>query len=368
MTLQALPGFSLDLSPSRLISLAPSFSSALLIDASTEKAAFVGRFSNKDRAAKSIRKVGFRFGAVTKGGSTDIQVSLQDVSLSAGVPYQPDGTADQTVLVGNANITANTWVNTGNLSADRSISFGDWLAVVFEYSTFVASDSIVISGLGQTGADQEIGSVLNTGSWAAVTVVPNLVLECSDGSFATLAGASPCSAVNTHSYKQDTGSADEYALPFSVPFPCKVDGFSVPIAFAANTSDLDIVLYDGTTAMTGGTVTKDAHTARTTGANHLKGTFADAIQLTAGTTYRLAFKPTQTTSTISVYSIDVQQAGHLDCWPGGQNFNYTTRLDLGSWAGATTTRRLLAGLRFSHFDDAAGGSGGRRPILRTIGT
>ena len=92
-----------------------------LLDAATEKFAFVGRFWHPDRAAgHTISKIMFRFGAITKDASTDIQVSLQNVNIGDAFP---DETADQAGLVGNANIVSNTIVET-TLSSTRTVAQG----------------------------------------------------------------------------------------------------------------------------------------------------------------------------------------------------------------------------------------------------
>ena len=60
MTLVATQGLWLPNPPLFLNN--PAFSTGLLIDATGELVAFVGRVWNKDRASKDITKVGFRFG------------------------------------------------------------------------------------------------------------------------------------------------------------------------------------------------------------------------------------------------------------------------------------------------------------------
>src|SRR5262245_9299830 len=112
---------------------APALSTLLLIDATGEEAAFCGRvFFPVRSGTKDVRKVGFRFGAVTKAGGSALTVSLQDVNLGTGPTMQPDETQDQTVAVANADagFTSNAWYQTGALSADRTVALGELLAVV----------------------------------------------------------------------------------------------------------------------------------------------------------------------------------------------------------------------------------------------
>jgi len=131
----------------------------LLIDATGEMAAFCGRVWFSARSGtKNLSRVGFRFGAVTKSGGSGLTVSLQDVTLSAGPPMQPDGTQDQTVAIanGNASFASNTWIRTGTFSASRTVTYGDLLAVNVEYDGGGRTnpDSVIVNTIvaGQTGS------------------------------------------------------------------------------------------------------------------------------------------------------------------------------------------------------------------------
>lgn len=359
MALQTIPGEGLWIPRPLPVNIGPSFSAGLTIDATGEKAAFVGRVWNKDRATKSISRVGFRFGTITKAGGSGLTVSLQDVSLTAS-PGQPDETQDQTVAIanGDASFASNTWIRTGALSTDRSVAFGERLAVVIEFdgSGRQGADSVVIAGFNPVGVTQQVltaSSVLKTGgTWAVATPIPNLVLEFSDGTFGTLAGSYIASDTSTVALNTST-SPDEVALEFSLPFPCKVDGVWAAISPPAD-ADFEIVLYDGTTAMTNGTITVDQRELRGTVAGTLFMPFPAEVSLVANTTYRLAIKPTTTTS-LTVYYQDIASADHRQALPFGTSGAYVTRVDGGSWAAATTTRRPMLGLHVSAFDDGAGG-------------
>jgi len=124
-------------------SMTPGFSSTLVIDATGEQAAQLGQVWFPARTgSKTINKVHFRFGAVTKAGGSGLQVSLQDVSLTAGPPAQPDGVVDQyrAIANGEATFAANTWYTSGLLTSDgtdtgtkRTVNFGDLVACVLEY-------------------------------------------------------------------------------------------------------------------------------------------------------------------------------------------------------------------------------------------
>lgn len=336
-----------------------------VIDATGEKFAWTGHVQTPNRGAKSIRNVGFLFGTVTKAGGSALTVSLQDAALAA-TPTQPDETQDQTVAIANADagFVTNGWYTTGNFSADRAVNHGDKLSVVVEYdgSGRLSSDAVYFRNVARNylgGAGPFPAASLKTASWALQNVVPNIILVFSDGTFGTLKGSFPCSAISSRAFKQDTAGSDEYAVEIPVTWDCKVDGLWAIFSLAAVTSDFDFVLYNGTTAMTGGTVSYEGNWSAGGGEiRFIEVAFSQEIELEAGTTYRLAIKPTQTTSTVSLAYFDVATAGHMGVHSLGASCVLTSRLDLGSWAAATTTRRPLLGLSVSALADGAGGSGG----------
>lgn len=338
----------------------PFFNTPLLIDATGEKAAFIGRVwwpGATSGQTKNISRVGFRFGTVTKAGGSALTVSLQDVSLTGSAP-SPDETQDQTVAIanGNASFASNTWIRTGTLSANRTVSFGERLGVVIEFdgSGRLSSDSVVISALaaGQRTSDC-LCTLKTSGSWGEQSVIPNLILEFDDGTFGTLDGAYALSAINNHSFKSDTGTSDEFAVVVNVPVPVTIDGLYCYVQPSTTAADYELILYSGTTAVA--TVTVDANTIA---AAYRQITVPIApVDLSANTDYYVAVRPNQATATVATYSYDVNDANHLTVASGGIACQYATRLDQGSWAAKTATRRLLAGVRISRVHDGTGGGG-----------
>lgn len=331
----------------------PAFDSAtLLIDATGEKIALMGRVWNKDRATKNITRVGFRFGAITKAGGSGLTVSLQDVSLTTS-PLQPDEVQDQTVAIanGDAGFASSVWYRTGALSAARPVAFGELLAVVIEYDGGgrLGADSVTVSGFttAATSLRNNVGSpVLKTaGTWVAQNQIQNIVLEFDDGTFGTLLDAYPGLTISTTAY--NTGSAaDEFALEFTVPAPMKVDGAWAEILWAASAS-VDLVLYDGTTPLV--TVSTDFHTLAVTGSTRLLRVPFPEQTLVPGTTYRLSVKPT-TANNVTIYDFTMSDANHLQAWPLGTAAYLATRVDAGAWT-PLTTRRPMMGLYLSAISD-----------------
>jgi len=360
MTMQNIPGIGVYIPTPPYYSASGFSFTATLIDASTEKIAFIGRVETKDRTAKSIRKVGYLAGTVSLNASSTITTSIQSVSTTTGPPAQPSGTVlgatnNGTVTEAAATFSTNTWHQTGALGEDVSVSYGDLIAVVVEYGTFTAADALNLRHLSASSSVQHATTLLFTGSWASQTVNANIILEFSDGTFGTLAGALPMSAIAAATYNSGTGSADEYALEFSAPFPIKVDGAMLSCYGSSGSSDFEIILYSGTTALE--TVAIDGNTLGTTsGTRPLHVVFSQAHSLSANTTYRIALRPT-TANAVNLHIYDVASAGHLDAHSLGASCCLATRLDSGAWS-TVSTRRPLIFVKASAFDDGAGGGGG----------
>lgn len=351
MTLVASPGIVMPAYPG--IGQAPAFTSAL-IDATGEKVAFVGQVWNNDRTTKSITRVGFRFGAVTKSGGSALTVSLQDVSATAGQPAQPDEVQDQTVAIANADagFVANTWYRTNALSANRSVTFGEFLAVVIEYSGGgrLGSDVVNITSIGDAnaiaGSPNFSGVMLKVGTWSRQSMLMGVVLEFTDGTFGTLGSPNfgislPCSATNFQSMNTGT-TPDEAGLRFILPFEAQCEGAWFCINAAA-TADFDIVLYEGTTQKT--SVSLDATRVLITSSRWTFIYFPTPAIIKAGVAHTIALKPT-TANNAQIAYIDVSSASHFQAYGGGVEWYWHQRTDAGAWT-PTTTRRPICGLFLS---------------------
>lgn len=364
MPFQRIPGQGLYIPAPPAITFGPIVFSPTAAAATGAKIAHMGRVFYQDRtsATKDITKIGFCFGAVTKAGGSALTVSLQDVSLTSGPPLIPDETQDQTVAIANANASflANTWLQTAALSANRTVALGDRLAVVWEYDGGgrLGSDTFTHRLLsGQNGPhDGNLATRSAAGTWTAASNPSSVILEFTDGSFGTLLGGWPNSNISSIAFNSGTVAADEYALEFSLPFPCKMDG-AWAYLFAAASADFSVVLYDGTTAMTNGTVTFDPNNlASNSAARLLEIQFPAEIQLDANHTYRLAFKPT-TTNNMTLFFFDVNDVNHFQAHAGGTSWRQVDRVDAGAWGTANSNagkRRPFAGIRISSLDDATG--------------
>lgn len=347
----------------------PTLGTTAIIDASGEKTAVVGRIWHPTRPAGTfaIRKVLFRAGAVTSGVSSSVRVSLQDVSLTAGPPYQPDGTQDQTYDFATGTITANAWNSTGNLSADRTVSQGDAFCVVWEYQNFIALDSLIINTMDLASTNPtpfEISGkqLINTaGTWVLInSMIGNIAFECSDGSYAFFIGCPAFSAGSSNISVASNGAIRASGVMFTVPTARKIDRLLLQVTMP-NNADGNLILYDGdgTTVLMTAAIDNDAVTAQGT-IGFIDVTFAQ-ITLAPATNYRLALVSTTTTAAL-VRVCDVAAAGLLDFLVGGQQAQYTERDAAGVWT-QTTTRHALWGYGISALHDGAGGGGGSTLFL-----
>lgn len=338
------------------ITINPALPSTLTINSTTgasDKIAMTGRVTFAARTGtKNINKVHFMFGTPTKvSGVSGVKVSLQDVDLANGAPIRPDGTADQSATITYASIAAG-WT-TVTLDANRTVTYGELLAVVWEWDTPTAGDVIIVnafnvssvtSNAGQT-SQQSTALLFTSPTWILQNICPSVLLEFNDGSFGTLDGALVASAVSSTTIASN-GNPDEVGLEFQLPFATEVDGMWALVGASAG-ADFDLVLYSGETALA--TVSFDANAlqANSSAARWARAVFPK-ITLAANTTYRVAVKPTAATS-VAYYYFDVNAEGHMAVMPLGTTAQFNTRND-GAWGTATQTRRLWAGIRISGID------------------
>lgn len=335
-----------------------SIDNSSAIAATGEKLAFCGQFHHADAASgKSIERVGFRFGAVTKAGGSGLTVSLQNMDATiTTVPMRPDETQDETVAIanGNAAFAANTYIRTDAFSAPRSINNGDMIGVVIEYDGGgrLGADSVTVSGLRMILGNRTAGVVRKSaGSWARqANISASIALECTDGSYGFLTGQTwPVSAITQRTY-QGTNTPDERANSFVAPFTATIDAIFPMFLPNAVTADFDLVIYENGTAI---------HT-QAFDASHdmLAGTLASVfvlssrVVLTAGATYYVAFRP-GATSSCSIWECVMNSAGLVAAtgWPTGAGI--ISRTDAGSWSAVTNTS--IYPMQFRVVDIAASG-------------
>jgi hypothetical protein len=311
------------------------------IDAAGEKVSQQGRvwWPGDPAGTKQIVAVGVQLNTTTTitNGST-ARVSLQDPDL-AGVnleTWTPDGTQDQYADFTSA--TAGTW-NRWTLSANRTVSFGDPLCIVFEWQSFNAGDVVGFRGY-QCSYNEKFShgllyTVYNGASWGQdLGNFPGPALYFSDGSVGCFFGSPPMGPMLDPTFNSSS-TPDEYGQKFQLPFPARLAGFWVRgrATSGSPTLDYDLVLYSGTTPLR--TMSYDAVTFPFTDEwTRLYGLFSSPYDLAADTDYIIALKPTSATGGVETI---LTQTKHPTDWDHrGLDYNDTaeavTRTDGGSWS------------------------------------
>lgn len=328
-----------------------------LMDASAEKVAMIGRITWADAdTSKGIRRVVTRLGAVTAGTAT-FRVSLQDVDTSAGPPGVPDGTPDQTWTTATSGLTANTVLETGDLSADRTVSKGDLFAVVCDYSAFTSGASVIVNNLPAPFANHLPSCALFTAAWATLAnSLPQVAFIFADGTRGTFEGAAMIANTSAADYNNATtstaslDSGDERGAKWVPTRPGTLSAIQAYIRVAGGTSDLDLAIYRDTTLV--GSVTIEGNMV--TGS----GTYGSAIvplatpiRFAPSDNLYLVVKPT-TANNLRVIAIDFHAAGDLSLTMDGEAVSWAQRADAGAWVSNTgADLRVGAVFPLGEFDE-----------------
>lgn len=334
----------------------PAMSNLQTMNASGEKVAYIGRVYNKDRASKTITGIGIQIGAVTKDGSTDLEVSLQDPDATTG---DPDGVKDQTGTLGNANLTSG-WHNI-TLGATRAVTFGELVAVVFEVTPFGGGNSVVIRTIIDWYGYPEMGENyvdFYTASWAKQAFwFPNFIFIFSDSTYGGLINSTSISNIGNYAFN-NTDDPDAYGLAFQMPFKFGLDGISVR---ANLTQPCELRLYDNNgDLMANSTVAIDPDIQVGGGIQTFEIIFPAQQTCEANTEYRAILVPT-TGSDITLYYMLFNDANYKQAMPGGVDFSVVEKSVAGAFA-KTTTRNMLMGLIIGAVN--VGGDPGSEGILR----
>lgn len=336
---------------------------SVLLNAASDKCAFVFRVPKTG----TLDKAEWYLNAVSNNPDNGLRVSFQDVDVATGLP---DGTQDQYRDITGA-LSAATWQVPGLMTSDgtdtgtkRSVTIGDRLAIVIEFVSFVASDSVGIGVLSLPSNFMQTLSAwvgdASTGTYTKATATgPIFALKYDDGTYAIPGGPMgvlPISGLTSTSY--NTGSTpDEYAARLSLPIKARAIGAWARVD--ANEA-FDLVLYDGTTAQRTISFNSVADVKSTIPGMHF-GYFSSSFDLTAAAAYRIAIKPTTATS-IQVYRFSMNSTAIMATWGGGADWYESSRVDAGAWSD-TTTNKVWAGLIIDGFDVSGGGGGGTRGYM-----
>ena len=330
------------------VDIASALTTAATLNAANQKVAMCGSVDTRGAASKAIRKVGWKAGASVKAGGSSMLVSLQDIDTANGTPARPDGTQDQTAVLANGSInTSATFYVTGALSADRTVSNGDYFCVVIEFNSFAGSDSMIIqAATTYNSSNQGVQPTLSTyngTTWSNSNNFPIAAFEFSDGTYGAFFGGMSVQARNGQTYNNGSGT-DEYALRVVCSQPTKFDAVRTYVNPAGATSDFDLVWYNGTTAIQ--TVSVDANTLANTGTMRSIERGLPEVTCLPGNTYYMAIKPTTANNIQIAYWTFVSNAALGASGP--TSWHLASRVDAGAWSTSTVDRPLIQ-LRISSF-------------------
>jgi len=335
----------------------------LTLDAVNEKAAVVYQ-AGQDI---TIRAVSWWMGSVA-GTATD---NTFDVRIeTVGSDGSPTGTLWDT----NTNVTHtfagtddNIVATTPDLTADATVSQGEWFAVVWNLTQIEATrtvgfqryaNEVILNLLNQTKGLEDIGA-----GWVEQNSNRTLIvgIKVPDGTYVNTDDGWLADTESTNSVSSD-GAIRRAGLYFQMPFRCVVNGCKI---HWDGGGDGVVRLYDsdGTTVLTSHTwdASKRVHS---TLENNRRITFDDNVTLEPGTNYRLTFDATTTTVSKIQYFI-VDSNAQLGAWPSGSDW-YWTEHNGTSWSETNTKTPLMA-IGIIGIDDGSVSIQPRRPsplILR----
>jgi hypothetical protein len=340
-------------------SVIPNISSATVsssVNATGDKIAFIGQVQHPlASSGKSIERVGFRFGTVTKNGGSALTVSLQDVDLTSTTVPIPDGVQDQTVAIANSAYATNSFTITNALSANRSIVNGEWLAVVVEYDGAgrLGSDNFQASAIPMSVGTTSGISKQTAGVWTGGNIHSSVALICTDGTVGTLShGGWFWGSQTTRTWNAAT-NPDERGCQFTVPVTMTVDGVNMLASINATNprnADFNILIYENGTLIS--TTTIDASATRVTNTYPCSFVLSDRVILTAGNTYILAVKPLVSGENFSSIEMIIPSSACGECM-GYFNLSSATRNGGGSWTFGSNV--LYIPFQFRVVDVASGG-------------
>lgn len=323
--------------------------------AANERRAVVGKVYMADRGAGGARtisnaggKIHWLPGTTTfANAGTSLDIGIQDVSVSAGPTPQPDGTFNvkATYVGGTDTITASAWNSAAMESGTKTITHGDLISIVFDMTARGGADSVIqqmVAG-GQTSG-WPVSNTYTAAAWAASGITGAIIcaIEFDDGTFATLFGIPPLSALTAEVYS-DATNPDERGNVFRVPFNCKVGGFRAFVKPTDATSDFTVAIYSdpfGTPAVvSGSSVTVLAETVGKAGSTlELWIPLAAEVTLQKNTDYVIAVKA-DGAGNVAMTAVSVANANYKNLMiSGGATVSKTTRNNgTGAFAAATPT-------------------------------
>jgi hypothetical protein len=341
------------------------------LDATAEKVAFIGHLFVEGRNASPHTisgagggSISWKAGTVTfADGSSTFEIGIQDVDVTTGAPVRPDGTFDVSAQLtgGGGGITTAVWNTTDMTQGTKTLTHGDRIAVVFDFTNRAGSDSVIVTSANALAGGINGPVQFLTGSWAQGSGNSSVVIAFDDGVLGVIDLGFPILSSSNTNFT-DATNPDEVGILFQVPFDCKIDGIVPYTGSIDATTALIVTLYAdplGTpTAVVGPTTYEAEAMAGPNVSAPSPILLATEVSLTKNTDYCLALRATGAGNT--PYSlVNLGHADHRKFYQGGTTLARVSRNNgSGSFSSTSTTSIPLHSVRISQVDDGTGtGSG-----------
>jgi len=284
------------------------------VDASGKKAGFVFRVPKTG----NLNKVAIRQGALVTAVTTRCGLFTVD---SSGLPTT-------TPVSGGAYATYTPTANSGatiTFPTAYPVTAGQILAVVFEPDSTVGNNTY-----NRTSQMISLPYMVTCtgGVWSKFGTGSTLRVGYDDNSWPNMLGSIPTQSLASVTYN-NASATDEYGNLWVPDAPARVIG--AHFFCQMNTTVLDVVLYQGSTAIATATYSY-LHSFSTAGGVH-SVTFTSPVTVVPGTTYRLTLRPS-TSGNVQFWSGETAAGAALETW-FGQSYYSTSRADLGAWTDST---------------------------------
>lgn len=307
------------------------------------------------KAGKTGLIRGFGIDIVTATGSPTGDFQLETVSATTGFPT---GTlfATNTSKTGVSITTG--WKDSGDFTADASVTKGDVFAAVLRYAsgTTIAPARASVN----VGGYPHPYMVRNLGSDAKVIAMPGIGLRYSDGSYAHVGPTWPFVDIVTTSFNSGTNPNHRGGV-WTVSVKCRCVGAWMQSNWTQNfsaivaTDNWDGTADDDGTSNLVAAVDKDQIQSSSNAPGFF--IFDSSMTFTVGAKYRAIYKPT-TVSNTPFYHATLTAAAVADQCDLGQSYGLTTAnnpANSGSWSD--TSSRPFCGFWLDGFDDGVATGG-----------
>ena len=302
----------------------------------------------------NISAIGYTVRTVTSSQSVDARIETVD-----GTTGFPSGTLidspTNSAYSSQSPVAASTYYEP-SLTAAQAVTKGNTYAVVFQFTSTAGTIQMLVMDQGNAGLNLPYGAFNSTGSYAKVTArAVSVVLKYDDGNYYSVGLPPPVGVTGTVSKAYNSGSSpDEYGIRFTPTVTMTVNGWWGGF-YMANGGTADVVLYDSdqTTVITKTSLDGDNNGQATTN-GYTRGFFESDATLTAGLTYYLVLKPTNTTN-VTLMHLTFPNTGIMAMLSGGATTSECYRVDAaGSWNVTGTTVRPWLGFRVTGITQTGG--------------